>query len=115
MAFDSVGPALAMPCSRVCRVVRAVSVANHLAKIEAVIAGNLAPASPGLVQRDNVVETLAIGVCQQMRVRHTAVGYAKNRASALVASAVTGVTTSISKGNVISPPPPASALIAPPK
>jgi hypothetical protein len=41
------------------------------------------------------------------------VGYAKNRAIALVASAVTGVTTSISKENVISPPPPANALIVP--
>jgi hypothetical protein len=46
-------------------------------------------------------------------VRHTAVGYAKNRASALVASAVTGVTASINKGKVISPPPPANALIVP--
>jgi hypothetical protein len=48
-----------------------------------------------------------------LRVRQTAVGYAKNRATALVASAVTGGTTSISKGNVINPPPPASALIVP--
>ena len=48
-----------------------------------------------------------------LRVRHTAVGYAKNRTSALVASAVTGVTTSINKGKVISPPPPANALIVP--
>src|SRR5207248_5022623 len=49
------------------------------------------------------------------RVRHTAVGYAKKRATALVASAVTGVTTSINKGKVISPPPPANALIVPAK
>lgn len=48
-----------------------------------------------------------------VRVRHTAVGYAKNRATALVASADTGVTTSINNGKVISPPPPADALIAP--
>ena len=48
-----------------------------------------------------------------LRVRQTAVGYAKKRATALVASAVTGGTTSISKGNVISPPPPASALSVP--
>jgi hypothetical protein len=41
------------------------------------------------------------------------VGYAKNKASALVASAVTGATVSISNGNVINPPPPANALIAP--
>ena len=47
------------------------------------------------------------------RVRHTAVGYAESRATALVASAVTGATTSISNGNVINPPPPASALTAP--
>src|SRR5436190_14853149 len=47
------------------------------------------------------------------RVRHTAAGYAKKRATALVASAVTGVTTSINKGKVISPPPPANALIVP--
>jgi hypothetical protein len=48
-----------------------------------------------------------------LRVRQTAVGYAVTRATALVASAVTGATTSISNGNMISPPPPASALIAP--
>ena len=47
------------------------------------------------------------------RVRQTAAGYAKNKATALVASAVTGVTASISKGKVISPPPPANALIVP--
>jgi hypothetical protein len=47
------------------------------------------------------------------RVRQTAGRYANSRATALVASAVTGGTTSISNGNVISPPPPASALIAP--
>jgi hypothetical protein len=47
------------------------------------------------------------------RVRQTAVGYAKKRATALVASAVTGTVTSISNGKVISPPPPARALIAP--
>ena len=48
-----------------------------------------------------------------LRVRQTAAGYAKNKATALVASAVTGATVSISNGNVINPPPPANALIVP--
>jgi ribonucleotide reductase alpha subunit len=47
------------------------------------------------------------------RVRQTAMGYAESSAAALVALAVTGSTSSINNGNVISPPPLASALIAP--
>src|SRR5919198_6042300 len=51
---------------------------------------------------------------KRLRVRQTAVGYEANPATALVASAVVGPTTSIRSGNVINPPPPANALIAPP-
>jgi hypothetical protein len=42
------------------------------------------------------------------------VGYEANPATALVASAVIGPVTSINSGNVINPPPPATALITPP-
>jgi hypothetical protein len=42
------------------------------------------------------------------------VGYAVNAATALVASAVMGPIAHISGGNVINPPPPATALITPP-
>jgi hypothetical protein len=41
------------------------------------------------------------------------VGYEANPATALVASAAIGPVTSISSGNVINPPPPATALITP--
>jgi hypothetical protein len=47
--------------------IRSVRVAHHPAKVEPVIVRNFAPALPGPVQRDNVVETLASGVRQQMR------------------------------------------------
>jgi hypothetical protein len=40
-------------------VTRAVGVAHELAEVKSVIARNFTPALPGLVQRDNVVETLA--------------------------------------------------------
>ena len=50
----------------------------------------------------------------RFRLRQTVVGYAKNSATGLVASAVTGGRTSISSGKVINPPPPAIALMAPP-
>ena len=44
-----------------------MSVAHERPEVEPVIARNFTPALPGLVQRDNVVETLASGVRQQMR------------------------------------------------
>jgi hypothetical protein len=47
--------------------IRPVSIAHHPAKVEPVIVRNFAPALPGSMERDNVVETLASGVRQQMR------------------------------------------------
>ena len=41
--------------------------AHEPAKIEPVVVRNFTPALPGLMQRDNVVETLPSGVRQQMR------------------------------------------------
>jgi hypothetical protein len=42
-----------------CCVARAVSIAHERPEVEPVIARNFTPALPGLVLRDNVVETLA--------------------------------------------------------
>ena len=64
--------------------------------------------------RSNHNQPLPRTPVNRFRVRQTAVGYAKNSATALVASAITGGRTSISSGKVINPPPPAIALMAPP-
>lgn len=62
VAFSNMRPALAMHRSRVlsmhCRVARAVSVAHERPEFKPVIARNFTPTLPGLMQRDNVVETL---------------------------------------------------------
>ena len=44
-----------------------MSVAHERPEVEPVIARNFAPALPGLMQRHNVVETLATGVRQKVR------------------------------------------------
>jgi hypothetical protein len=71
VAFGNMRSVLAMRCSRVLgmyrRVARAVSVAHERSEIEPVIVSYLTPALPRSVQRDNIVETLAGGVRQQMR------------------------------------------------
>ena len=63
VAFGNVRPALAMRCSHVLRmrrrVARTVSVAHECSELEAIIMRNFTPALPGLVRRNNVVETLA--------------------------------------------------------
>src|SRR6266403_2011213 len=77
---------------------------------------NSAPINPPstLGIRSNHSQPLPRTPVNRFRVRQTAVGYAKTSATALVASAVTGGTTSISSGKVINPPPPAIALMPPP-
>ena len=69
-------PALAMHCSRVLRmhrrVARAVSLAHERPELEPVVVRNLTPALAALVQRDNIVKTLATGVGQQMRLLQAA-------------------------------------------
>ena len=71
VAFGNVAPAPAMYCSVVLRihrrVARAVSVAYEGPEVQPVIVRNFTPSLPGLMQRDNIVETLASGVRQQMR------------------------------------------------
>ena len=42
---------------------RPVSVAHEPAEVEPVIMRNFTPALPALMQRDNIVKTLASGVC----------------------------------------------------
>ena len=63
--------ALATNCSRVfCmhrRVARAVSVAHEFPEVKPVIVSYLTPALRGSAQRDNVIETPATGVREQMR------------------------------------------------
>ncbi len=63
VAFGNMRPALAVRCSRVLRmhrrIARAVSAAHERPEVEPVIARNFTPALPGLMLRDNVVETLA--------------------------------------------------------
>ena len=63
VAVGNVRPALATRCSDVVRmrrrVARTVSVAHERSEVEAIIVGNFTPALPGLMRRDNVVETLA--------------------------------------------------------
>ena len=72
VAVGNMRPALAMHCSRALRmrrrVARAVSVAHQRPKLEPVVVRNFTPALAGLMQRDNVVKTLAGGVGQQMRL-----------------------------------------------
>lgn len=64
-------PALTVCCLHVLRmrrrVARTVSVAYERPELEAVVVRNFTPALPGLMQRDNVVETLASSVRQKMR------------------------------------------------
>ena len=59
--------ALAMNSLRILRMhvclARPMSVAHEPAKVEPVIMRNFAPAFPGLMQRDNMVKTLASGGC----------------------------------------------------
>ena len=47
-------------------------VAHDLAELKTVVARNFSPALPGLMQRDDVVEALARGVRQQMRILQAA-------------------------------------------
>ena len=72
VAFGNMRPALAVRCSRVLRmhrrVARAVSVAHERPELEPVVVRNFTPALAALMQRDNVVKTLACGVGQQMRL-----------------------------------------------
>ena len=76
VAFGNMRPALAMHCSRVLRihrrVARAVSVAHEPPEVEPVVVRNFTPALAGLVQRDNILETLACSVRQQMCVLQAA-------------------------------------------
>ena len=76
VAFGNMRPALAMHCSRVlhmhCRVARAVSVAHERPELKPVIVRNFTPALAALVQRNNIVKTLACGVSQQMRLLQAA-------------------------------------------
>src|SRR5438552_2233399 len=51
---------------------RPVSVAHEPTEVESVIVCNFAPALPALMQRDDIVKTLASGVCYQMRVLQAA-------------------------------------------
>jgi len=51
---------------------RPVSVAHEPTEVEPVIVCNFAPALPALMQRDDIVKTLASGVCYQMRVLQAA-------------------------------------------
>ena len=71
VAFGSVRPAPAMCCLHVFRmrrrVARTVSVAYERPEFETVVVRNFTPALPGLMQRDNVVETLTSRVRQKMR------------------------------------------------
>ena len=63
MSFGNVRSALAVHCLGVvrmrCRIARAMSIANEGPEVEAVIAGNFAPALSRPVRRNNVVKTLA--------------------------------------------------------
>lgn len=45
-----------------------VRIAHKSAKIQTVIVRNFPPPLPGLMQRGNIIEALASGVCQQMRL-----------------------------------------------
>ena len=63
MVLGNVRPAPAMRRSHVLRlrrrVARTVSIAHERSELEAIIMRNFTPTLPGLVSRDNVVETLA--------------------------------------------------------
>ncbi len=76
VAFGNMRPALAMHCSRVLRmrrrVARAVSVAHQRPELEPVVVRNFTPALAALMQRYNIVKTLACGVGQQMRLLQAA-------------------------------------------
>ena len=71
MAFGNMR-ALAMRCPRVfrmhCRGARAVSVAHERPELEPVVVRNFTPALAALMQRHNIVKTLASGIGQQMRL-----------------------------------------------
>ena len=63
VAFGNMCPALSMHCSRVlrmhCRIVRPVSVAHEAPQLEIVVVRNFTPALTALMQRDNIIKTLA--------------------------------------------------------
>ena len=76
VVFGNMRAAHAMHCSGVlrthCSVARAVSVAHERPELEPIVVRNFTPALAALMQRDNIVETLARGVGQQMRLLQAA-------------------------------------------
>jgi hypothetical protein len=66
VAFGNMRPTLAVHCSRLLRmhrrVARAVSAAHECPKLEPVVVRDFTPALAALMQRDNIVKTLACGV-----------------------------------------------------
>ena len=76
VTFGNMRPALAMHCSGVLRMHRRIgrpfSVAHERPELEPVVVRNFTPALAALVQRNNIVKTLACGVGQQMRLLQAA-------------------------------------------
>src|ERR1044071_4676624 len=71
VGFGNMRPALAMHCSRIlrihCRLTRTVCVAHEPAQVEPVVLRNFTPTLAALMQRDNIVKTLARSVGVKLR------------------------------------------------